>query len=323
VYPPCKIYTIKMAARKKTCKVAAEPENCNTTTDITSLFGNESKFNVLSNEMLRDIIFSQNEKYHQVISVLQEQSIGLIDRMSDGFAKLSCAINDSASQSHKDTMLLIEKMENLQLNLSTRERQVDLPSQSIHKNLFFDKELSERKDKMFQMYRSKQLVSLYKDLITDQASPFIPPKFRPHVNKSTPEYEREIKRAHAIQNVIRECEILDGRCNEWEKIVSKIDDKVRDTINNLCDNQEEKDRTHSTYVQNCSKDCEDAKRNWNVKQDRIKQTYDEEKRKGLQCCLKIVDEHTVEQHDRNSKNFHRWNSSNHRKQPQRSYYRRY
>jgi len=256
-----------MAARRKNGKTAADTTE-KSDGDVRDLLSSDSQVNVLSNEMLQQIISVQNDKFNLVITSLQEQNANILNHVIDGFAKLAETFNKNALQTHNDTMLLINKIDSLAGACKTGIRD-NTKQNSKKSDPSFQNELTERKSKFYQVYRSRALTSLYKDLIIDEANPFIPPKYRPHVNRTTPEYEKDIKRTHAIQNVLMECDLMNARCKEWERIITEIDDNVLKIINNLQESQELKDEIQARYLQNSVNDQESAKKDYDTNLDKL------------------------------------------------------
>lgn len=65
-------------------------------------------------------------------------------------------------------------------------------------NINLDRFLNDRKNIFYKTYRSQQLSGYYGTLIQTEKI-YIPPKFRPKVNISTGDYEKNIQREYAVQ----------------------------------------------------------------------------------------------------------------------------
>ena len=167
----------------------------------------------------------------------------------------------------------------------------------------FSKELNDRKIKFYQAFRSQELSSYYISLINREEK-FVPEKFRVKVNSNTPGFEMNLKHKHSIQNVLNECETLDGRCKEFYKIIQNVDITVLENINALEKDETVKKQIIESYKNACRIEEDKSKDIWFINFNKLKSTYEKEMENGTQFLLKIepeTDEKKKKQHQRKQK----------------------
>ena len=146
---------------------------------------------------------------------------------------------------------------------------------------------------------------------------FIPAKFRPKVNRSTPEYEKIIQREYAIQNVEREIRLLETRMNEFNQQINEIDQTVFTNIDNNSQTEEFRNQQKSKYIDDCRVAEEKSKSEWLSNFEKMKNYYNKEMEEGGDLILKIVDETENQRYENNF----RYGRHNHRPR-QRYHYQR-
>ena len=166
----------------------------------------EECFNVVSNELLVSIIDHNKNFTAELIQEFKQQHEALIKCFTTGLKSISESITASIKSSAEDSKelhskldLVIEAIENQQISNN---------STNTENSKVYEKELMDRRDKYYQKHRSEGLKDYYNELVSNE-NIFIPRKFRPKVNKSTPDYEKNIQKDFAIENLQRECRILE------------------------------------------------------------------------------------------------------------------
>ena len=153
----------------------------------------------------------------------------------------------------------------------------------------------------------------YNSLISGEQK-FVPDKFRPKINKNTPEYEQQLKREDAIQNVVREIKLLHARSKDFQSKIKDIDEKVFSKIESLDKENDIKLSIKSCCQESCENEENKSRDLWIKSLEELKNTYDEEMKKDKDHFLKFESEkdqgnrsESNNRHNRNSKNGHHHN----------------
>ena len=96
-----------------------------------------------------------------------------------------------------------------------------------------------------ELFSQKVNIQYYNCLISGD-NKFVPDKCHPRVNKNTLEFEKQLKRDNATDNVVCEIKWLQARCKDSHLKVLQIDESVLNKIENLT-----KDNNTKLLIKEC------------------------------------------------------------------------
>ena len=245
----------------------------------------EENYNFISNEVLSSIIEFNKTTHEEILQEFKNNNEKIVKCLFDGFKSITEAITKSSESTTLTSKELCSKID--KLCNSMKSQNIDTQPKSLQD--LYDKELLERRNKYYQAHRSEELLTYYKTLLA-QDDIFIPPKLRPKVNKSTPNYEIEIQNEFAIQNVQRECNLLEHRLKEMKSTISDLDKIVQSKIDDSFLSTEQKEKAREGYQNRCNEEESKSKEIWKTNFDKLKISHDTAKASENQHFLKIVDE---------------------------------
>ena len=130
--------------------------------------------------------------------------------------------------------------------------------------------------KFYQAFRSQELSEYYNSLISAHDK-FVPVKFHPKIIKNTPKFRKQLKRDHAIDNVVREIKLLEAICKKFHLKVKEIDESMLNKTENLDkDNNNTKFIIKECYQRNYENEEMNSRDIYNNKLDKLKKTYETE-----------------------------------------------
>ena len=276
---------------------------------IKDILSREENINVISNQALQLLIESQNKHFEKYMKEMKTFNKEIITSLNNGFSILSESITDSADTMHGDNVALCKAINNLTETMSKQHAHQNLAT--VEKSQFgklYDKEILDRSDKFYQVFRSQELSSYYRTLVTDKENPYIPQKFRPKVNENTPDYEIKVKESHAIQNVLRECDLLDARISQFIAQIAEIDKKVMEKIDKCEQTEQMKEVLKNRYKETSKHKEQNKKQAWFRNFNKMKEEHEKEINSGKRFITKIIrpDETTssnIQQRRRNHSNY--------------------
>ena len=140
------------------------------------------------------------------------------------------------------------------------------------------------------------------------------------MNKSTPDYEKNIQKDFAIENLQRECRILEARIQEYNSFIESIDNQVITKINSMETTKRHKDKLKSKYQTAITEEENKSKEIWKTKFEKIKESNSKEQSTNKEIFVTIVDDNEEQQQTDNytyhhQKNYHRYQQ----RRPPRNY----
>ena len=170
-------------------------------------------------------------------------------------------------------------------------------------------ELNKTKLKFYQEFRSQELSEYYNRLICGDHK-FVPEEFCPKINRNTPEFQKQLKRDHSIDNVVREIKLFQGKCKYFYLKVQKIDEYLLSKIENRDKDNSTKLLIKECYQRNCQSKEMKRRGIYDNKLDKLKKICEYEIKNENDHSLKIKSETTTgdkeksqcETKDRNNRN---------------------
>lgn len=268
--------------------------------------------NAAFNNLMR-MLLTENEQFHKdLITQMHHNNKELIDSLNNGFTQLTTAINFKSDEDKALNKQLLSKLDNLtnaikdsSTSYVPNNKEIPVSTPTLPKP--DEKQLKTRNDKFYQAFRSQEISNYYSSLIS-QEEPFIPPTFRPKLGKNTPEYEKDIKRNHAVDNVKREIDLLNARVTQFKQIIEEIDNKYLNQVETSNLDNENKVKITSEYKKRIENDEEQTRKEWLKNFHKLQDTYNKEQESATQCIFKIIDEadnDNPQQNFRQSNQYHR------------------
>ena len=290
---------------------------------ISDILKEDTNVNIVTSDVLVKLLETKEVFYSNVIDEFKTNSFRIVENMNMGFEKLANAITNISSNHTDHNKELLQKLDVLCSSINKTNAIVGIPTGNTEYIKVFKDELNERKMKFYQAFRSQELSEYYNSLKSGEQK-FVQDKFRPKINKNTPEYEKQLKREDAIQNVVREIKLLHARSKDFQSKIKDIDEKVFNKIESLDKENDIKLSIKSCYQESCENEENKSRDLWIKSLEKLKNTYDDEMKKDKDHFLKFESEE--DQGNRSeSNNRHIRNSKNgyHHNQRGRGRYRHY
>lgn len=289
---------------------------------ISDMLNEDTNINIICSDVLVKLLDSKEDFYSNFIEEFKTSNDKILENINKGFAKVTQAISNINTNYVNNNGVLLQKMDALCNTIKSTNTLVSTESRNENSDQtnVFKNELNERKITFYKGFRSQQLSEYYNTLISGEQK-FVPDKFRPRVNKNTPEFELKLKKDDAIENMVREIKLLHARSKDFQSKLKDIDEKVINKIYNLGHDNDVKLTIKNLYQENCQNEENKSKAIWNKNFEKLRNTYENEMRKNEDHFLKFV---SGEQEQDNSDNHGQYqNSKNEYRYNPKGRYRQY
>ena len=165
--------------------------------------------------------------------------------------------------------------------------------QQSHEPIFeqdFEDIITRKKDLQWKCMRSEQLSVYYDELLSRDAKPYIPFKFRSKVSRNIPAYEKPIKQEKSINNVKVEIRLMKETMETCKKELEQLSHEIKSFLESPTLQREMKVEYTTQMLQN----EETNKRNWRATFHKIKSRYEKDMDSGAdQYLLRYSDEENI------------------------------
>ena len=229
--------------------------------------------------------------------------------MTDGLNKIANAMDTFNTENHQFHHELLEMIDNLTEAIKDQNYQRPAPNNTetpFHRNnILQERTQDEKLDKQldvkikpilqqrlnlhFKAFRA-QNVSQYYDSLLKEEKPFVPPKFRIKVDRSTMEGTLKYRQEQAIENTIREIQIMESEFKTWNDKIENLDKEIKNIINQHIDNQESRDRQMKLYKERVERDIAKQNEDWLKNFSKLQSVYNKEMETGEQFLLKYIND---------------------------------
>ena len=253
--------------------------------DFKELLQNED-FCIIPNELIKRILDGNNDRQ----DLLVESHQGMVQALE----RIAVAMETTAQSTQVLTQSLLAKVDVLISKVGTINTITSRDSQETSDNKL-QKTVIKIVEKEAKVVRATELSQYYNELLSRDV-PYAPHKFRTLVNRSTPEYEKNIYNDDTIHKVSREVKLMEERIKNWTEELQVLQLEMDNTIDTLDPSRREK------FTKTMQEKTEKAKNEWIDSFAAMKKTYADDMASGAtQFLLKYSEEEESDSENRSNK----------------------